>query len=99
MHLAWRQNNESLKNIAYPMLSDVKRELSSALGIINEAGVSDRALFIVDPDETIRFVMVTDLSVGRNPEEILRILDALQNGGLCPCNWQRGQDTIDLKKV
>ncbi len=99
VHLAWRQNNKSLNNIAYPMLSDIKKELSLELGIVNDSGVTDRALFIVDTDDVIRFVMVTDMSVGRNPQEVLRILDALQNGGLCPCNWNKGQETIDLKKV
>jgi len=48
----------------------------------------------VDPDNVIRFVSVNDLSVGRNPKEVLRVLDALQTDELCPCNWEKGQDTL-----
>lgn len=99
VHLAWRKHNASLNYLAYPMLSDIKKELSLELGIVNDSGVSDRALFIVDPDDVIRFVMVTDVSVGRNPQEVLRVLDALQNGGLCPCAWSKGKDVIDLGNV
>jgi len=57
-------------------------------------GVAQRATFIVDPDNVIRFVYVTDLSVGRNPEEVLRIVDALQTDELCPCNWKKGEATL-----
>lgn len=95
VHLAWRQNHSDLKNLPFPMLADVKRELSFQLGIIDESeGVAQRATFIIDPQGVIRFVYVTDLSVGRNPKEVLRILDGLQTDELCPCNWQKGQDTI-----
>ena len=97
VHLAWRQQNEELNKLPFPMLADVKRELSGSLGIIDrEAGVSQRATYIIDPEGIIRFAMVTDLSVGRNPKEVLRVLDALQTDGLCPCNWQKGQDTIKV---
>ena len=97
VHLAWRQNHADLKNLPIPMLADVKRELSSALGIIDpNAGVSQRAVYIVDPENVIRFVMVTDLSVGRNSTEVMRVLDALQTDELCPCNWNKGQETIHV---
>ena len=82
-------------NLPFPMLSDIKRELSTALGILDpEAGVAQRATFIVDPQGVIRFVYVTDLNVGRSPEEVLRVLDALQTDELCPCNWKKGEDTL-----
>ncbi|MCC6933770.1 MAG: peroxiredoxin [Deltaproteobacteria bacterium] len=97
VHLAWRQNHKDLNALPFPMLADVKRELSNALGILDpEAGVSQRATYIVDPEGIIRFVMVTDLSVGRNVKEVLRVLDALQTDELCPCNWQKGEDTIKV---
>lgn len=97
VHMAWRQHNEDLKDLPFPMLADVKRELSTALGIIDEKeGVAQRATFIVDPDGIIRFVYVTDLSVGRNPKEVLRILDGLQTDELCPCNWEKGGKTIQV---
>ncbi len=95
VHLAWRQHNEQLKDLPFPMLADVKRELSSALGILDKTeGVAQRASFIVDPEGLIRFVMLTDLNVGRNVSEILRVLDALQSDELCPCNWQKGEATL-----
>ncbi len=95
VHLAWRREREELRMLPFPMLSDIKRELSGALGILDrEAGVAQRATYVVDPEGIIRFVYVTDLSVGRNPAEVLRVLDALQTDELCPCNWQRGQDTL-----
>jgi peroxiredoxin (alkyl hydroperoxide reductase subunit C) len=98
VHLAWRQQNEELSTLPFPMLSDQKRELSQALGILDPVeGVAQRATFIVDPDRIIRFAMVTDLSVGRNPKEVLRVLDALQTGELCPSSWQKGQPTLKVR--
>jgi lipoyl-dependent peroxiredoxin subunit C len=95
VHLAWRRAKEELKDLPFPMLSDLKRELSGALGILDPAeGVAQRATYIVDPEGVIRFVYVTDLSVGRSPEEVLRVLDALQTDELCPCNWQKGEETL-----
>jgi len=98
VHHAWRQAKEELKNLPFPMLADIKRELSTALGILDpEAGVAQRATYIVDPQGVIRFVYVTDLSVGRSPEEVIRVLDALQTDELCPCNWKKGEDTLTSK--
>jgi peroxiredoxin (alkyl hydroperoxide reductase subunit C) len=78
------------------MLADTKRELSSALGILHPAeGVALRATFIVDPEGVIRHVSVNDLSVGRNVDEVLRLLDAFQTGELTPCNWERGDPTLN----
>jgi peroxiredoxin (alkyl hydroperoxide reductase subunit C) len=97
VHLAWKNSHEDLKNLKFPMLSDVKRELTQALGILDEKeGVAQRATFIVDPDGVIRFVYVTDLNVGRNPKEVLRVLDALQTDELCPCNWHQGEETLHV---
>ena len=95
VHLAWRQNHADLKTLPFAMLADLKRELSQSLGILDKAeGVCLRATFIVDPEGIIRFVSVNDLSVGRNPQEVLRVLDALQTDELCPCNWQKGDDVL-----
>jgi len=95
VHLAWRTHEEQLKKLSFPMVSDLKRELTTALGILDEnEGVAQRATFIVDPEGVIRFVYVTDLSVGRNPKEVLRVLDGLQTDELCPCNWEKGQKTL-----
>ncbi len=95
VHLAWKQQKDELRNLPFPMLSDIKRELSHSLGILDKnEGVAKRAVFIVDPQGIIRFAMVTDLKVGRNPREVLRVLDALQTDELCPCNWQKGEETL-----
>jgi peroxiredoxin (alkyl hydroperoxide reductase subunit C) len=95
VHHAWRVHHNDLKDLPFPMLADIKRALSQELGILDKAeGVALRATFIVDPQGIIRFVSVNDLNVGRNPQEVLRVLDALQTDELCPCNWQKGQDTL-----
>jgi lipoyl-dependent peroxiredoxin subunit C len=95
VHHAWRTHHKDLNQLPFPMLADVKRELTSALGILDkDEGVAQRATFLVDPQGIIRFVYVTDLSVGRNPQEVLRVLDALQTDELCPCNWTQGEQTL-----
>jgi lipoyl-dependent peroxiredoxin subunit C len=95
VHLAWRKDHPDLKNLPYPMLADTKRELATSLGILHKQdGVALRATFIVDPEGIIRWVSVNDLSVGRNVDEVLRVLDALQTDELCPCNWKRGEETL-----
>ena len=95
VHLAWREQNPMLKDIPFPLMSDIKRELCDSLGILDQdAGVAQRATFVVDPQNKIRFVSVTDLSVGRNVQEVIRVLDALQTDKLTPCNWQPGEATL-----
>lgn len=97
VHLAWRNNHPDLKELPFPMLADIKRELTTALGVLDPgAGVAQRAAFLVDPEGIIRFVYVTDLSVGRDPKEVLRVLDALQTDELCPCGWQKGEETLKV---
>ena len=95
VHLAWRNHHPGLRDLPFPMLSDTRRDLCEQLGIIDpQRGVAQRATFVVDPDSVIRFVYVTEVAVGRNPEEVLRVLDALQTEQLCPCNWQKGEPTL-----
>jgi alkyl hydroperoxide reductase subunit AhpC len=97
VHLAWRNAHPDLKDLPYPMLADTRRELSSALGILHRGeGVPLRATFIVDPDGVIRWVCVNDLKVGRSVDEVLRVLDALQTDELCPCDWKKGQKTLQV---
>ncbi|MFI8386165.1 peroxiredoxin [Streptomyces sp. NPDC085540] len=95
VHHAWRKDHADLRDLPFPMMSDIKRELSAELGILGEDGLPMRAVFIVDPNNEIQFSMVTAGSVGRNPKEVLRVLDALQTDELCPCNWNKGDSTID----
>lgn len=96
-HLGWVQAKDELKGLKHPLFADYKKEFSSALGILDhEKGVSQRASFLIDPDGIVRFIYVTDLSVGRNPEEVIRVLDALQTDELCPCNWKKGDETLKV---
>jgi peroxiredoxin (alkyl hydroperoxide reductase subunit C) len=95
VHLAWRNQHPDLRALPFPMLADTKRELSNTLGILHkEEGVPLRATYVIDPSGVIRFASVNDLEVGRNVDEVLRVLDALQTGGLTPCNWRRGDPTL-----
>jgi peroxiredoxin (alkyl hydroperoxide reductase subunit C) len=95
VHLAWRKAHPDLRDLPFPMIADLRRELAEGTGALDRAaGVARRATFIVDPTGIIRFVEVTDMSVGRNPAEVLRVLDALQTDELCPCNWKKGESTL-----
>lgn len=95
VHLAWKRSHDDLRDLRLTMVSDIRRDLAQALGILDRnEGVCLRATFIVDPDGIIRFVSVNDLNVGRNPQEVLRVLDALQTDELCPCNWQKGDEVL-----
>jgi len=93
--LGWRRDHKDLSKLGHWSFGDSKGALVDQLGIRDRAeGVALRATFIVDPQNVIRFVSVNDLSVGRNPAEVLRVLDALQTEELCPCNWQPGDATL-----
>ncbi len=95
VHLNWRLHHDDLRDLSIPMLADIKRELSTACGILSKTeGVALRATFLVDPQGIVRFVSVNDLSVGRNPAEVMRVLDALQSDELCPCNWSQGEEFL-----
>ncbi len=94
-HLAWCQSRNDLKSLKYPLIGAQK--LAAALGILDPSeGVCLRATFIVDPNGVIQWASANNLSVGRNVDEVLRVLDALQSDELCPCNWQKGQETIKV---
>jgi peroxiredoxin (alkyl hydroperoxide reductase subunit C) len=99
VHHAWRKHHDDLRDLPFPMLSDVRRELSRACGVLGRDGVAQRATFVVDQDNEIRFAMMTAGSVGRNVEEVLRVLDALQSEALCPCNWSKGDAPLDAAQL
>jgi alkyl hydroperoxide reductase subunit AhpC len=93
--LAWRREHPDLNKLGHYQFSDTTGTLIDQLGVREKgAGVALRATFIVDPDNTIQHVSVNNLSVGRNPEEVLRILDGLQTDELCPCNRAMGGATL-----
>ena len=97
VHLAWQKDLKDLNDLKFPMLADTNKKQCRALGILDEEeGVARRATFLVDPNGVIQFAYMTAGSVGRNPQEVLRVLDALQTDELCPCNWKQGDATINL---
>jgi alkyl hydroperoxide reductase subunit AhpC len=104
--LAWKNAHEDLKKTTSWFFADTQRDLGdnwgeSANSLVEQlgvffkpAGAALRATFIVDPSNTIQHVTVNNLNVGRNAEETLRVLDALQTGELCQCNRQVGEKTL-----
>lgn len=98
--LAWRREHDDLNKLSQWSFADTNGSLVDGLGVRDrDAGVALRATFIVDPHNVIQQVSVNSLNVGRNPREILRLLDALQSDELCPCNRPVGGDTIDVSDV
>ncbi len=92
-HLGWV--NDSLGDIQFPMLSDFNKEVTRKYNILkDELAAAYRATFIIDPEGIVRHIAVTDTSVGRSPGEVLRVLQALQTGELCPVDWKPGQKTL-----
>ncbi len=93
--LAWRREHPELAKLGHYQFGDTGGALVDQLGIRDKAeGVAHRATFIVDPDNFIQHVSVNHVNVGRNPEEVLRLLDALQTEKLCPCNRSVGGGTL-----
>lgn len=96
-HLAWRNRSLSQGGIgalSFPLISDFKREISAAYGILSTEGLAMRASFLIDKSKIVRYQSINDEKIGRNPAETLRIIDALQfsesNGTLCPAGWHKG---------
>lgn len=93
--LGWRREHPDLTNLPIWQFGDNGGKFARALGVLNEEeGVALRATFVVDPDNTVQHVYVTNLNVGRNPQDTLRVLDALQTDELCPCNRAVGGDVL-----
>ena len=93
-HLAWRVSHPDLKDVKTPLVF-ITPAFAAQLGILHpEAGAALRVTYVVDPNGIIRWVNANDLSVGRNVDEVIRALDALQSDELCPCNWRPGQQTL-----
>ncbi len=94
-HQAWSKG--TLGRINFPLLSDMNHSVSRTYNVLNEdTGFAQRGTFIIDPDGILRWQVVHDTGVGRNIEEVLRVLDALQAGGLCAANWKRGEALIGV---
>lgn len=92
-HKAWFERD--LQEVEFPVLADTNHDLSRAYEVLNEAnGESERGTFIIDPEGNLRYVVISDGNVGRSVEETLRVVKALQTGGLCPIDWEPGQATL-----
>ncbi len=91
-HKAWIKE---LGELNYPLLSDMTKEVSRRYGVlIPDKGVSLRGAFIIDPEGVLRYQVVHDLNIGRSVDEILRVLQALRTGEMCPVEWRPGKPTL-----
>jgi alkyl hydroperoxide reductase subunit AhpC len=92
-HKAWI--NGDLGQLNFPLASDMTKQVSSDYGVLlEEAGIALRGLFIIDPEGDVKYSVIHDLNVGRSVDETLRVLKALQTGGLCPIDWDEGDATL-----
>jgi peroxiredoxin (alkyl hydroperoxide reductase subunit C) len=97
-HRAWintPRDQNGIGALKYPIASDFTKETARAYGVLDEkTGAAHRGLFLIDPEGVIRYQVITDMNVGRSVEETIRILEALQSGGLCPIGWRKGDKTL-----
>jgi peroxiredoxin (alkyl hydroperoxide reductase subunit C) len=97
-HRAWLQTTRDkggVEGLRYPLASDQTKDVSRAYGVLIEnQGIALRGLFVIDPEGTLRYAVIHDLNVGRSAEETLRVIQALQTGGLCQADWKPGQKTL-----
>ncbi|MEZ6039773.1 MAG: peroxiredoxin [Planctomycetaceae bacterium] len=95
-HKGWCDSHDDLKSLKYLMIGDTNQELSRAYDVLDcEKGIAYRGIYLIDPNGVLRYLAVHDLSVGRNVDEVIRVLDALQTDKLCPCNWKKGEETLN----
>jgi len=92
------RNKGGLGDLSYPLLADLNKDAGRAYGVLLPAGMTLRGLFIIDPDGKVAYEVVHDLGIGRNVDEVLRVLAAIQTtrttGEVCPANWKPGADTM-----
>ena len=98
-HLAWRNTDRKqggLGDIQYPLVADVNKKITYDYGVMHEAGIAFRGLFLIDTNGIVQHQLINNLPLGRNIDEALRMVDALQfhekNGEVCPANWSEGSD-------
>lgn len=99
-HRAWLETDHKeggVRGLRYPLASDAGGDVCRAYGLFREEeGLPNRGLFLVDPEGVLRYASIHDLAVGRSTEDVIRVLDALQSGGLCPANWTSADGVLDL---
>ena len=97
-HRAWLQTSRDkggVEGLKYPLASDITKQVSRDYGVlIEDQGIALRGLFVIDPEGVLRYKVVHDLNIGRSVDETLRVIQALQTGGLCQAEWRPGQETL-----
>ena len=100
-HWAWKNtpiNQGGIGHIRYPLVADLDKQISRNYGVLLEAGIALRGTFLIDREGIVRHAVVNDLPLGRNIDEALRMVDALQfheqHGDVCPANWNEGQEAM-----
>lgn len=106
VHLAWKNtdvNNGGVGQLKYPMVADVTKEISQAYDVLLPAGMALRGSFLLDKDGTVRHSVVNDLPLGRNIDEMLRMVDAMQytneHGEVCPAGWNKDKKAMSATKA
>jgi peroxiredoxin (alkyl hydroperoxide reductase subunit C) len=99
-HRAWLKtprDKGGVEGLKYPLASDITKAVARDYGVlIEDKGVALRGLFVIDPEGTLRYAVIHDLNVGRSADETLRVIQALQTGGLCQADWRPGQETLKV---
>ncbi|WP_158735539.1 peroxiredoxin [Alteribacillus sp. YIM 98480] len=99
-HKAWintSRDDNGLGDLEYPLAADTNHQVSEDFGVlIEDEGVALRGLFIISPEGELMYSVVNHNNIGRDVDETLRVLQALQTGGLCPANWKPGQETLSV---
>ncbi len=95
-HKGWCDSHKDLAALKYLMIGDTNQKLSAAYDVLDcSKGIAYRGVYLIDPNGVLRWLAVHDLGVGRNVDEVIRVLDALQTDKLCPCNWKKGEETLN----
>lgn len=100
-HMAWKNTpvgQGGIGNVRFPMVSDLSKQISEQYGVLFNDSIALRGLFLIDREGVIRHAVINDLPLGRNVEEALRMVDALQyheeHGEVCPANWKPGEEAM-----
>jgi peroxiredoxin 2/4 len=100
-HWAWKNtpiNQGGIGNIQYPLVADLDKNISRQYGVLLDAGIALRGTFLIDREGVVRHAVINDLPLGRNTDEALRMVDALQfheqHGDVCPANWEEGKEAM-----
>ena len=100
-HLAWKntpRKQGGIGPIQYPLIADLNKQIARDFGVLLDAGIALRGLFLIDKAGVVRHALINDLPIGRSVDEAIRVLDALQfheeNGDVCPANWHQGEEAM-----